>query len=61
MQQKPAGSKAVDEGATILLQLSPTETWSLDAWIERHDEPRPTRSEAVHRLVLMGLCEHPGQ
>jgi Arc/MetJ-type ribon-helix-helix transcriptional regulator len=27
----------------------------IDAWIERQPEPRPSRSEAIRRLVILGL------
>jgi hypothetical protein len=41
--------------------LSSTELKSLDAWIERHPDPKPTRVEALHRLLACALIEHPGQ
>ena len=62
MQELDSGpAETVEEGTTLVIKLSQTETWALDYWIGRHAEPRPTRSEAVHRLVLMGLGEQPGQ
>ena len=62
MQELNIGrAETVEEGATLVINLSQIETWALDYWIGRHVEPRPTRSEAVYRLVLMGLGEHPGQ
>jgi Arc/MetJ-type ribon-helix-helix transcriptional regulator len=27
----------------------------IDAWIERQPEPRPSRSEAIRRLIEIGL------
>ena len=41
--------------------LSATELKMLDAWIERHADPKPTRVEALHRLLACALLEHPGQ
>lgn len=49
------------ESAAPPFALSATELKMLDAWIERHADPRPTRAEALHRLLACALIEHPGQ
>ena len=47
--------------ADISVRLNGLELFCLDEWIERHEEPRPSRSEAIRRLMRAGLTEHPGQ
>jgi Arc/MetJ-type ribon-helix-helix transcriptional regulator len=32
----------------------------IDAWIERQPEPKPSRSEAIRRLLELGLNEVDG-
>jgi|GEM_PF-4247861 len=41
--------------------LTADELKMVDAWIERHPDPKPSRPEAVHRLLICALSEHPGQ
>jgi hypothetical protein len=41
--------------------LSAFELRMLDSWIERHPDPKPSRVEALHRLLAGALSEHPGQ
>jgi hypothetical protein len=48
-------------GAEVTITLNALETYCLDEWIERHEEPRPSRSEAIRRLMRIGLNGHPGQ
>jgi len=43
-------------GATpITLRLAPAQLATLDAWIVRQPDPKPTRPEAVRRLIEAGL------
>ena len=49
------------ESAAPPFTLSATELTMLDSWIERHADPKPTRVEALHRLLACALLEHPGQ
>lgn len=59
-----AAQPAISEcpsGAEVIVSLNALETYCLDEWIEKHQEPRPSRAEAIRRLMRMGLCEHPGQ
>jgi len=35
----------------ITVRIPPDQLAALDAWIERQDEPRPTRPEAIRRLL----------
>ncbi|MGZ8999401.1 MAG: hypothetical protein ACXW2T_11165 [Allosphingosinicella sp.] len=45
----------------LRLKLSADELKMVDAWIERHPDPKPTRAQAIHRLLISALIEHPGQ
>jgi hypothetical protein len=37
------------------MRLYPEQEAALAAWIEQQPEPKPSRSEAIRRLVAMGL------
>jgi Arc/MetJ-type ribon-helix-helix transcriptional regulator len=37
------------------VRMPPELEAAIDAWIERQPEPRPSRSEAIRRLVEKGL------
>jgi Arc/MetJ-type ribon-helix-helix transcriptional regulator len=37
------------------LRMPPDLEAAIDAWIERHAEPKPSRSEAIRRLIEKGL------
>ena len=43
------------------VSLSADERTMLDEWIAKHPDPKPSREEAVRRLMTCGLIEHPGQ
>ena len=40
----------------VNVRLPPAELDALDAWIATQPEPRPTRPEAVRRLMTAGLA-----
>jgi hypothetical protein len=42
-------------GPAIGLRLYPELSADLDAWIERQPEPRPSRPEAIRRLLRKAL------
>ena len=47
--------KGTDQPLTSIdLRLEPAELAALDAWIDRHADPKPSRSEAI-RQVLAGV------
>lgn len=37
------------------VRMPPELEAKIDAWIEREPEPKPSRSEAIRRLIEMGL------
>ena len=49
------------QSAAPSFTLSAFELTMLDTWIERHPDPKPSRVEALHRLLAGALSEHPGQ
>jgi len=36
----------------LLVTFGPVQIAAIDAWIARHDDPKPTREEAVCQLVI---------
>ena len=42
-------------GSVISIRLYATQEAALNAWIERQPDPKPSRSEALRRLVERGL------
>jgi hypothetical protein len=53
----------VEGGSSVEIQLhlSTEELARIDAWIERHQTTKPSRIDAIHRLLACALIEHPGQ
>ena len=49
------------EGAMIKVALSGDQLSALDNWIAARPEPRPSRPEAIRRLLTCALVDHPGQ
>jgi hypothetical protein len=35
----------------LTIRLEPAEIAAIDAWIARHDDPKPSREDAVRQLV----------
>ena len=67
MKNDPAKERALHEevsgGSSIEVQLhlSHEELEMIHDWILRHRDPKPSRIEAIHRLLGCALIEHPGQ
>jgi hypothetical protein len=45
---------------TLLIEFGTTQIEAIDAWIERHEHPRPTREEAVCLLIIARLGAEEG-
>jgi hypothetical protein len=45
---------------TLTVTFGPTQIAAIDAWIERHDDPKPTRAEAVCELITGRLGAEEG-
>lgn len=52
---KKRGPKPTGKGTLIGVRLLPDLLWALDAWIERQPDPKPTRPEAIRRMLRMRL------
>lgn len=45
---------------TLTIELGLTQLAAIDAWIERHQHPKPTREEAVCLLIIARLGAEDG-
>ena len=45
---------------TLSVTFAPTQIAAIDAWIERHADPKPTREEAVCQLIIGRLGAEEG-
>jgi hypothetical protein len=52
---KGRGAKRARDPAQLDVRMSPDELNSLDAWISTQPAPRPTRAEAIRRIVKDAL------
>jgi hypothetical protein len=48
----------IEEEEVIEVRLSGPVLMAVDAWIARHDDPKPSRGEAIARLVAGRLGAH---
>jgi len=56
-QKKKRGPPATGKGALIGVRLQPDGLSELDAWIANQRDPKPSRPEAIRRLVEKGLSK----
>jgi hypothetical protein len=54
-EKRPRGRPKTGIGSVISIRLYATQEAALKAWIERQPDPKPSRSEALRRLVEKGL------
>jgi hypothetical protein len=54
-EKRPRGRPRTGIGPVISVRLYPEMEAALAAWIERQAKPRPSRSEAIRRLIEKGL------
>ena len=52
---KRRGRPATGKGDPVQVRLQPDIMASLDKWITRHPEPKPTRPEAIRRMIVEHL------
>lgn len=52
--RKPAPKPATADTA-VTVRLSPADVAALDAWIEDQNGPKPSRAEAIRRLLNQAL------
>ncbi len=53
--KKKMGRPPTGIGKTIGLRLYPLEEAALDAWIARQPEPKPSKPEAIRRILRAAL------
>jgi hypothetical protein len=53
---KRRGRPPTGIGKPIGLRLYPDMTARLDAWIAQHADPKPSRPDAIRRLLDLGLA-----
>ena len=53
--KRPPGRPRTGIGPVISMRLYPEMEAALYAWIDRQPDPKPSRSEALRRLVEKGL------
>jgi len=54
--KKARGRPATGKGEPLLVRIQPAQLKALDAWVSHHPLPRPTRPEAIRRLLDIGLA-----
>jgi hypothetical protein len=59
-EKRPRGRPGTGIGSVISIRLYATQEAAVNAWIERQPEPKPSRSEALRRLVENGLAAEEG-
>ena len=50
-QKKKRGPPATGKGEQIVVRMQPAPLSRLDAWIELQPDPKPSRAEAIRRLL----------
>lgn len=58
-QSKRRGPKKTEVGTQVQVRILKELLEPLDDWIEAQPEPRPTRPEAIRRLVRKSLTKEP--
>jgi len=54
-EKRPRGRPRTGIGPVLSLRLYPEQEVKLNAWIERQPDPKPSRADALRRLVEKGL------
>ena len=54
-EKRPRGRPRTGIGPVVSLRLYPDMEAAVAAWIDRRPDPKPSRSEAIRRLIEMGL------
>jgi hypothetical protein len=50
-KKKKRGPPATGKGELIGVRLQPPQLAALDSWIDQQPEPKPSRPEAIRRLI----------
>lgn len=57
ISKKRKGPAPTGKGLPVMVRFQPDQLAALDRWIDQQPEPKPTRPEAVRRLVAEGTNE----
>jgi len=57
ISKKKRGPVPTGKGTPVLVRLLPAPLDALDAWIAARPEPRPTRPEAIRRILAEALAK----
>jgi hypothetical protein len=60
-EKRPRGRPRTGIGPVISVRLYPEMEAALAAWIDGQPKPKPSRSEAVRRLIEKGLADRKGK
>jgi len=55
ISKKKRGPPATGQGTPIVVRIHAAGLAAIDAWIEKQPEPKPSRPEAIRRLVEVAL------
>jgi hypothetical protein len=56
ISQKRRGPAPTGKGTPVLVRLQPKQLAALDVWIKRQPKPKPSRPEAIRRLIELALA-----
>lgn len=56
-EKRPRGRPATGRDPAVTVRIPAEVQAEITAWIERQPDPKPTRSEAIRRLIEKGLAE----
>jgi hypothetical protein len=55
LTQKRRGPAPSGKGTLVGMRLQPDQLAALDKWVARHPDPKPSRPEAIRRMVTEHL------
>jgi hypothetical protein len=59
VSKKRRGPPATGKGTPIVVRLQPDQLAALDAYIARQPEPKPSRPEAIRRVMMGAISRKP--
>ena len=59
VSKKRRGPPAIGKGTPVVVRLQPDQLAALDAYIARQPEPKPSRPEAIRRVIMGAISRKP--
>jgi hypothetical protein len=59
LARKRRGPSPTGKGFTVGVRLQPDQLAALDAYIARQPEPKPSRPEAIRRVIMGAISRKP--